>query len=103
MHRYTPGGTFGGPIIKDKLFGFVGYQHLHISDQETGDELLVVPPGLSDTNRTPTGLTDIANNNWTTNEGTSGVPGQSRPTGRSTPSASRSFNGRLSGEAADNG
>ena len=40
-----PGGALGGPIIKDKLFGFVGYQHLHISDQETGDELLVVPPG----------------------------------------------------------
>jgi Carboxypeptidase regulatory-like domain len=73
LHRYTAGGTFGGPIIKDKLFGFVSYQHLHISDDETGDELLVVPPGLSDSNRTPDGLTDIANNNWTTNEGTTGV------------------------------
>ena len=40
LHRYTLGGDLGGPIIKDKLFGFVGYQHLHISDQETGDELL---------------------------------------------------------------
>ena len=47
LHRYTAGGDFGGPIIKDKLFGFVSYQHLHISDQETGDELLVVPPGLN--------------------------------------------------------
>ncbi len=47
LHRYNLGGDIGGPIIKDKLFGFVGYQHLHISDQETGDELLVVPPGLS--------------------------------------------------------
>ena len=73
LHRYTAGGTFGGPILKDRLFGFVSYQHLHISDQETGDELLIVPPGLSDSNRTPSGLTDIANNNWTTNEGTSGV------------------------------
>ena len=73
LHRYAAGGTFGGPLIKDKLFGFVSYQHLHISDQETGDELLVVPPGLSDTNRTADGLTDIANNNWTTNEGTTGV------------------------------
>ncbi len=43
----SPGGDFGGPIIKNKLFGFVGYQHLHISDQETGDELLDVPPGLN--------------------------------------------------------
>ena len=73
LHRYTAGGDLGGPIIKDKLFGFVGYQHMHISDQETGDELLVVPPGLSDTNRGAAGLTAIVNNNWTTNEGTSGV------------------------------
>ena len=73
LHRYTAGGDFGGPLIKDKLFGFVSYQHLHVSDQETGDELLVVPPGLGDTNRTPAGLTAIVNNNWTANEGISGV------------------------------
>ncbi len=36
LHRYSVGGTFGGPIIKDKLFGFVSYQHLHVSDQEIG-------------------------------------------------------------------
>ena len=68
LHRYTSGAYFGGPIVKNKLFGFVSYQHLHTSDQETGDELLVVPPGLSDTDRTPGGLAAIANNNWTTNE-----------------------------------
>jgi Carboxypeptidase regulatory-like domain len=73
LHRYAAGGELGGPIIKNKLFGFASYQHLHISDQETGDELLDVPPGLSDTNRTPGGLADIANNNWTTNEAISGV------------------------------
>ena len=49
LHRYTLGGNLGGPIVKNKLFGFVSYEHLHISDEETGDELLVVPPGLSDT------------------------------------------------------
>ena len=64
MHRYIAGGTFGGPIIKDKLFGFLGYQHLHVSDQETGDTLLAVPPGLSDTNRTPDGLAGLVNTNW---------------------------------------
>ena len=37
LHRYTAGGTFGGPIIKNKLFGFLAYQHLHVSDQEIGD------------------------------------------------------------------
>ena len=36
LHRYIAGGTFGGPIIKNKLFGFIGYQHLHDSDQEIG-------------------------------------------------------------------
>jgi len=73
LHRFTAGADMGGPIVKNKLFGFVAYQHLHVSDQETGDELLVVPPGLNDNNRGAGGLTDIANNNWTTSEGTSGV------------------------------
>ncbi len=69
LHRYNLGGDIGGPIIKDKLFGFVGYQHLHISDQETGDELLDVPPGLSPTSRGVANLIQSANCNWTTNIG----------------------------------
>ena len=69
LHRYTLGGDLGGPIIKNKLFGFVGYQHLHISDQETGDELLVVPPGLDPSSRGVANLTQVANNNWTSNIG----------------------------------
>ena len=40
LHRYIAGGTFGGPIIKDKLFGFLSYQHLHTSDQEIGSSRL---------------------------------------------------------------
>jgi hypothetical protein len=35
LHRYTAGGTIGGPLIKDKLFAFASYQHIHVSD--TGD------------------------------------------------------------------
>ena len=46
LHRYDVGGTFGGPIIKNKLFGFVAYQHLEVSDQEIGDGFLNVPVGL---------------------------------------------------------
>ena len=64
LHRYILGGTASGPLIKDKLFGFVAYQHLHVSDQETGDTEIAVPVGLSSTNRTPAGLAAIANNHW---------------------------------------
>ncbi len=46
LHRYVAGGTLGGPIIKDKLFGFVAYQHLHVSDQYLGNSFLDVPIGL---------------------------------------------------------
>src|SRR5271170_1345537 len=46
LHRDLIGGTFGGPIIKDKLFGYVSYQHLHVSDEEIGDSFLTVPVGL---------------------------------------------------------
>ena len=72
LHRYIAGGAFGGPIVKDKLFGFVAYQHLHISDQETGDTLLAVPPGLSDGNRTDSGLAQIVDNNWASTDSNNG-------------------------------
>ena len=64
LHRYIVGGTFGGPIIKNKLFGFVSYQHLHVSDQEIGDGFLNVPVGLSDTNRNAAGFAAIDNANF---------------------------------------
>ena len=66
LHRYIAGGTFGGPIIKDKLFGFIAYQHLHVSDQEIGDSFLDVPVGLSDTTRTAAGLAGIVNKQFGT-------------------------------------
>jgi hypothetical protein len=66
LHRYIAGGTFGGPIIKDKLFGFLAYQHLHVSDQEIGSSFLTVPSGLNDNNRTNTGLSTIVNNEFGT-------------------------------------
>ena len=58
LHRYTLGGTVGGPIIKDKLFGFLAYQHLHVSDAEIGDSFLDVPVGLTD-DRSPQALAAI--------------------------------------------
>ena len=61
LHRYQVGGTLGGPIVKDKLFGFIAYQHLHVSDQEAGDGFLNVPVGLTDDNRTADGIAEIDN------------------------------------------
>ena len=75
LHRYTAGGELGGPIIKNKLFGYIAYQHLHVSDQETGDELFDVPPGLnagpmgSGTGRSENNLIQSADQNWQTNIG----------------------------------
>ncbi len=64
LHRYILGGTVGGPIIKDKLFGFLAYQHLHVSDKEIGDSLFDVPVGLSDDNRTAAGIASLVNANF---------------------------------------
>jgi len=43
LHREVVGGKLGAPLIKNKLFGFVGYQHLHTSDQDIGLSRLMVP------------------------------------------------------------
>ncbi len=65
LHRYVAGGSIGGPIIKNKLFGFLGYQHLSVSDQEIGDSFLDVPVGLSD-DRSAGALANLANNSFST-------------------------------------
>lgn len=43
LHREVPGGTLGGPIMKNKLFLFVAYQNVHASDQEIGLGRATVP------------------------------------------------------------
>jgi len=63
LHRSILGGTLGGPIIKDKLFGFIAYQHLHVSDAELGDSFLDVPVGLG-SDRSANGLTNVSNNSF---------------------------------------
>ncbi len=65
LHRYTAGGTLGGPLIKNKLFGFVGYQHVHVSDLEIGTSRTAVPFGLTD-DRSPQALVNVANANFGT-------------------------------------
>jgi hypothetical protein len=63
QHRYTAGGTLGGPIIKNKLFGFISYQHVHNADQEIGSSRNIVPPGLTD-DRSPTAIAALVNGNF---------------------------------------
>jgi Carboxypeptidase regulatory-like domain len=63
LHRVVAGGTFGAPIIKDKLFGFLSYQHLHTSDQEIGMSRATVPAGLTD-DRSPQGIAAAVNGNF---------------------------------------
>ena len=63
LHRWIAGGMAGFPLIKDKLFGYVSYQQVHVSDQETGISHLDVPPGLT-SDRSDAALEALAMNDW---------------------------------------
>src|SRR5258707_928112 len=63
LHRNEIGGTVGGALIKDKLFGFLSYQHIHSSDQEIGLSRLTVPAELTN-DRSAAALAAVANNNF---------------------------------------
>jgi len=65
LHRYAAGGKLGGALIKDKLFGFLSYQHIHDSDTEIGTSRTAVPFGLTD-DRSGAALATVANNNFGT-------------------------------------
>jgi hypothetical protein len=55
LHRWTGGATVGGPLKKDKLFYFLGYQHLYASDEGSAISQFNVPVGLTD-DRSSAGL-----------------------------------------------
>ncbi len=63
LHRYTAGASIGGPLIKDKLFAFASYQHIHASDLEIGTSRTAVPPGLG-SDRSAATLANVANANF---------------------------------------
>jgi hypothetical protein len=65
LHRYTAGGSLGFPLIKDKLFGFASYQHIHASDLEIGTSRTAVPTGLSNARDAAT-LASVDNQNFRT-------------------------------------
>jgi hypothetical protein len=65
LHRYVAGGTVGFPLIKDKLFGFLSYEHTHVSDLEIGTSRTAVPSGLG-ADRSPSALAAVVLNNWGT-------------------------------------
>jgi len=65
LHRYTAGGALGGALIKDKLFGYVAYQHTHASDLEIGTSRTAVPFGLT-ADRSPAALAAVIATNWGT-------------------------------------
>ena len=60
LHRYTAGGAGGGALIKDKLFGYLSYEHTHIADYEIGTSRTAVPYGLTD-DRSPAALAAVDN------------------------------------------
>lgn len=60
LHRWVAGATAGGPIIKNKLFFFLGYQHLYDSDQTGALSQFQVPYGLT-SDRSTSGILAACN------------------------------------------
>ncbi|HLK03068.1 MAG TPA: TonB-dependent receptor [Candidatus Acidoferrum sp.] len=55
LHRNTFGATFGGPVLKNKLFFFGSYQGQRVSDATNGStQFANVPTGLTDDRSAPT-------------------------------------------------
>jgi hypothetical protein len=55
LHYDRYGASFGGPVIKNKIFFFVGYQGIHDSDALAGQSTFSVPLALTN-DRSATGL-----------------------------------------------
>ena len=60
LHRDVAGGTLGGPLLRNKLFYFIGGQYTHDSDALKGYSTISVPYGLTD-DRSSAGIVTAAN------------------------------------------
>jgi hypothetical protein len=63
LHRFTAGATFGAPIIKDKLFGFLAYNAIRVTDQSSGISNIAVTPGLG-SDRSAQALVNLIETNF---------------------------------------
>jgi Carboxypeptidase regulatory-like domain len=89
LHRVIPGGDVGFPILKNKLFGFLAYQHVHTSDEEIGISRATLPLGFTQANcgadRATSPLFLPCLQNIVENEFTSAVPLDPGPGGNLNP------------------
>lgn len=71
MNRNQFGATVGGPIKKDKLFYFLSYQGVRISDSSESTKDITVPLGLTN-DRSPDGIAAAVNATYGTSTFTVG-------------------------------
>jgi hypothetical protein len=71
LHRWTTGGSVGGPVLKNKVFIFLAYQHRYNSDAATGMSQMTVPSGLT-SDRSEAGLL-AAGQSWNNGKALSGT------------------------------
>jgi len=58
LNRNQFGTTFGGPIVKDKLFFFLSYQGIRVADATDATKDVTVPLGLTN-DRSPQGIVNM--------------------------------------------
>jgi hypothetical protein len=74
FHQNLFGGTFGGPVLRNKLFFFLAYQGLRNS---TGTTTLTTVPTDAQLGRNSTGYADLTGDNNLANNGANGTVGLS--------------------------